>query len=130
MRDLLLTYLGTLLLDSFIVSTELPFSAAGVEMYLKNVKRIYVDTEQIEVEPFLAFMNGLTINKEITSLNVYFATDAKTLASDYSSTLASIQLGRNIVAPGVYTDTYSVVSTEYVNDLLVTTVEIRFVKIL
>ena len=59
-----------------------------------------------------------------------FATDAKTLASDYSSTLASIQLGRNIVAPGVYTDTYSVVSTEYVNDLLVTTVEIRFVKIL
>jgi hypothetical protein len=130
MRDLILSYLGSAAFNSFIVSTELPFSQSGTELYLKNVKRIYVDEEQIETTPFIAVFNGCDINQETTLLNVYFATDAKNLVEDYSDAVDIITAAKDIEVNGVYTNRISNVQTQYKNDLLITTVELSFTKLL
>ena len=47
MRTEIIDYLGTLNLGTYKVASELPFDDNGQPLYIKNVKRIYVDTDEI-----------------------------------------------------------------------------------
>ena len=130
MRDEILTYLGTQSFSSYIVSTELPFDSNGTELYIKNPKRIYVDNAQLAVEPFIGVMSAMNIDQETTTVNIYFANDAKTLPSDYSTVVTSCRNAKNQTYTVSFFNTYSDTKTEYKNDLLVTNVELRFIRII
>jgi len=130
MRELILAYLKTLTLKGFTVTDELPFSNAGVELYLKNQKRIYVDIESTQIVAFIPVISGNDIDQEITTVKAYFTSDAKQLTPDYSKTVSLIRSAKdNVVIQGrVIKEVVS--NTDYTNDLLLTTIEFNCRRIL
>lgn len=129
MRSDLLAYIKQLKLKNFSTSDELPFSS-GTDLYLKNPKRIYVDVEQVEMTAFIPLLNSPDIDQEVHTIKVYFATDAKQLPADYSQVVSLIRLAKDSISVprGLGKDAKS--NTEYVNDLLVTTIEFTFTKLI
>lgn len=129
MRDQVIAYLTSLKLRGIVLSLELPFDANGNPLFVKNPKRIYVGQEQTVVEPFIQVFNGNDINLSTTIITVYFSTDAKQLPQEYSSTVTALKNTRAIDADTKYYKRQCDVSTEFMNDLLVTSVELRFSSI-
>jgi len=126
-RDDLLSYLTSNSLGSFGLSVELPFSNSGIPLYQKNPKKVYVDNDQVTVEPALETM-AKTYYRTITIVPVYFTSDAKQAASDYASVVSIVS---NFIKGALftsYTSTSSALTTEFLNDLLVTKIELSFTK--
>lgn len=129
MRQELLDYIATHKLRNYKLSQELPFSNSGTVMYLKNPKSIYVDEDQVTTEPLIQMLNGNDIDGEVTTVRVYLATDAKQQPSDYSSVVNVLRNGKALLGTGYFRKECDV-TTEFENDLQVTTVEYRFTKLL
>ena len=129
MRSDILSYIKGLKLKNFSTSDELPFSS-GTELYLKNPKKIYVDVEQVEMTAFIPLLNSPDIDQEVRTIKVYFATDAKQLPADYSQVVSLIRLAKDSIAipHGFRKDATS--NSEYVNDLLLTTIEFTFTNLI
>lgn len=126
MRQDIIAYLKQLNLKNYSVSTELPFKSNGTELFLKNVKKIYVDAEQIEQTAFIPLLNSADVDQVVTTIRVYFTTDAKQLPADYNQVVQLIRLAKDsiAVAHGFRKDATS--TSEYIDDLLLTTVEFTF----
>ena len=129
MRTEILDYLKALKLKNYNVSDELPFSNSGTVMYTKNVKRIYVDLEQISNEPFITLFGDYNIDSEIHSVRLYFSTDAKQLPSDYSTVISQIRAAKNVATTERFHRREVTNSTSFENDLMVTEFEFRFTMI-
>lgn len=129
MRTEILDYLKGLKLKNFNISDEIPFSNSGTAMYLKNLKRIYVDLEQVTTEPFLNLLNTNSIDSEVHSVRLYFSTDAKQLPSDYSSLASDIRAGKTVATEENFFRREVNSSTSFENDLMITEFEFRFTKI-
>jgi hypothetical protein len=126
-RDDLMSFLTAQDLGSFALSSELPFSVSGVELYTKNPKRVYVDKEQKLVEPLVVTFD-MTVNQTETTVDVYFSNDAKTLPTDYDTTRTTIEsFIDTYVLPGLMSSTVES-TTEYINDLIATKVQFKLVK--
>ena len=122
MRDLLLTQLAGASLGSFSLSQELPYDSSGVPLYLKNSKRIYVDSEQITTTPVVDTLDELTILQEETTVAVYMTCDAKQRPADYGDVCLNIRaLRRTVATPGATTTVG--IQAEYEADILVTRFE-------
>lgn len=130
MRDLVLTYLKSLKLKNFTIANELPFDQNGTQLYVKNPKMIYVNQEQYSIENFIQTMSGKNYDKETTSVVVYLATDAKQLPQEYSNVVSSIKRATAIDTLNKYQWKESEVNTEYVNDKLVTSIELRYTQLI
>ena len=129
MRTQVLNYLKGLSLGSFIVVDELPYDDAGAPLYIKNVKRIYVEPLQVETTPVVQALNGFSLSNETNIIRIYFAADAKQVPANYDSLVLSMKAAKDITTiEGAYTRECDI-SVEYVNDLVVTTVELRYVKL-
>lgn len=129
MRTELLDYLKALKLKNYNVSDELPFSNSGTAMYLKNIKRIYLDLEQVSNEPFIQLFGDYNIDSEVTSVRLYLSTDAKQLPSDYSTLVSQIRNAKNVPTEVRYHRREVSNSTTFENDLMITEFEFRFTKI-
>lgn len=128
MREAILDYLRGLKLKTFAVSNELPFSNSGVEMYLKNPKKIYVDESQIVKEDFIPTF-GAAPQSNTTTNRVYFSSDAKLQPVDYSSLITLIKDAKDIPAAQDYFRRAVNVTTSYQNDLMLTEIEFTFTKL-
>jgi hypothetical protein len=129
MRTQVLDYIRDVNPGGFFVTEELPWSESGLELYLKNLKRVYVDVEQTETEDLLLALNGLNIQNRIHIIRVFFATDAKTLPPNYEDFVAALRRVNDIPAEGFQRRQISI-ETELENDVLVTELEYRFTKLL
>jgi hypothetical protein len=130
MREALLDYIKGLNLLSYKETKELPYTNSDTPLYIKNSKRIYVDEPQVNVEPFIQILNGNGLDNEITSIRVYFSNDAKNPPSDYSNTVVSLKKFKNLYKKDEYYRSESLVETNYENDLNITVIEFRFIKLL
>ena len=128
MRTEILNYIKGLKLKNLNVSDELPFSNSGVELYLKNPKRIYVDLENITNEPLIQTFD-YAIDSEVHTVKVYFTTDAKQLLSDYASVISSIRAGKDVATDLKYHKREVSNGISYENDMIVTEIEFRFTKL-
>lgn len=129
MRTQVLDYLKTQNLGSLSVTNDLPFDDSGVPLYTKNVKKAYVDTTQVTSEPIIQTLNGVNINNENSSVAIYFALDAKTLITNYDTVVNTIKTVKDSVnIDGIHTRSAEV-TTEYINDLLITEIIITLTKI-
>lgn len=128
MRTELLNYLKDQKFKNFNISDELPFSSSATALYLKNLKRIYVDLEQVSSEPFIATF-GSGVDAEVHSVRLYFTTDAKQLPSDYSTVVSAIKAGKGVTTDLQFFRREVVNSTSYENDVMVTEFEFRFTKL-
>lgn len=79
MRAQLLTALtsATSTLTNFAVSQELPWEQNGQPLYLKNMKKIYVDREYREESTMFAVLGGDNVIQDLVKANVFLAVDAK-----------------------------------------------------
>lgn len=130
MRTELYDYIDGISKGTFSLTNELPWSSSGQPLYMNNYKRIYVDRDQYTTEAVIAMMNGLTIDNEITTVRVYFTTDAKQLPSNYEALVALIRDGKDIASANDYFKRECDVTTSFDADAMVTEFEFRFTKII
>lgn len=92
LRDTLLANLSVALANSSVTSTsELPFTAAGVALYDKNMKKLYVDYDRTAFTEMFNTLNPASDvpQREIT-VNAYFTLDAKNLPSDVDTVVNTV----------------------------------------
>lgn len=129
MRESVLQQIKTLSPQGFNVSVELPYDESGTALYLKNPKTIYVDNLQVEQEPLISTLGGMSIVNEVNIVRIYFTTDAKNPAANYSPTVNTLRnLKDSIELPGAQIRE-ALVSTDYAGDLAVTELEYRLTRL-
>lgn len=128
MREQVIDYLQTQQLGTLALSKELPFDSAEEPLYVKNNKKVYVDLPETTTDPFIVAMNGLNISFETTTVSVYFSVDAKRLPANYDSTVTEIKRAVDVNVEG-FSRRNTDVTREYVGDLLITQVDLSFIKL-
>lgn len=129
MRTEVIDYISTLNLGGFILSQELPWEESGTALYLKNLKKIYVDVTRYDNEPIVQTLSGFTINNETSTVRIYFSCDAKQLPPNYDDIVSDLKSAKDITTIEGLQNRQVSVSTDLANDVLSTTVEIRFIKL-
>lgn len=130
MRDEIASYLSSLKMAGFAMSKELPWSADGSPLYLKNYKKIYVDRDIITQTDDILTLGGPAATRETTSVSVYFTTDAKNLPENYNTVLGNIRAARLIPTITGVIERQADVTTSYEGDAMITQVEFRFSKLI
>jgi hypothetical protein len=129
MRTEILDYIRDVNPGGFFVTEELPWSESGLALYLKNLKRVYVDVEQTETGDLITSFSGLIIQDRQDIIRVFFATDAKTLPPNYEDFITALRRVNDIPLAGYHRKQVNI-STTIENDVLVTELEYRFTKLL
>lgn len=130
MRDQVYNYIKSLPLGDISLSAELPWDESGNSLYLKNMKRIYVDVAQYTTEPLILTLNKLAIDNEIITVRVFLSVDAKKLSANYEKLIKKLRDGKAIPTTDNIVFRESNIATEFNNDMLVTTIEYRFTKLI
>ena len=126
MRTELLSAITTAIstLTQFAVSTELPWEQNGTPLYIKNMKRVYVDGDRMEETTLIPTLNGGEVFQNDSICEVYVAVDAKNQPSQLDSLITKILGAKNstgIVNFGTESD-YTLDKQE---DILIYTFEFR-----
>ncbi len=126
MRSELLSYLTTATSTATIKTvSELPWNTAGEPLYLKNMKKFYLDEEQIEQSVLIPTLTGQTdVMSNLITVRGYFAVDAKNQPSGLSPAITTI-LGAKDRTGIANFGTESDYTTEIQNDVIIYTVEYR-----
>jgi hypothetical protein len=129
MRQEVLDYINSLALGGYLLSEESPWRDNTIPLYIKNLKKIYVDNVEYLSEPLIATLGTLTINQQTQSTRIYFANDAKTVPSNYDTLVQDLILAKNIDLADGTNRREADVRISYENDVMVTEIEIRFTKL-
>ena len=124
MRQEILDYINTLALGGYLLTEESPWADNGVPLYLKNLKKIYVDNTESITETLISTLDGVTINNEQFISSIYFANDAKTIPANYDDLVTDLKAAKTISFDGARTRE-SEVTVTYENDVMITEIEIR-----
>lgn len=130
MRSVIYNHIKNLRLKTYTLTEHLPWEDNGAPLYHHNKKHIYVDTSQSDQSPILDAFNGQGTVEEITTVSVYFVNDAKKLPPDYDATVELMKGART--APGTegFTQKLVSVSSSYIEDSIITTLEFSFRRLL
>ena len=128
MRQEVLDYINSLALGGYLLTEEAPWADNGVPLYIKNLKKIYVDNTEYISEPIFQTLTGQSINNELMITSIYFANDAKTIPANYDLLVTDLKNSRNISIDGVRSREAEVTIT-YENDVMITEIEIRLGKL-
>ena len=90
MRTGILSYLTAQLTGSIKTSQELPFGQDGRPLYLKNLRRLYLDQPQQSQEDLYSVFGGSDVFLNTQTMAGYLAVDAKNLPSGLDSTISTI----------------------------------------
>ena len=129
MRQEVLDYINGLALGGYLLSEESPWRDNTIPLYIKNLKKIYVDNVEYLSEPLIATLGTLSINQQTQSTRIYFANDAKTVPSNYDTLVQDLILAKNINLADGTNRREADVRVSYENDVMVTEIEIRFTKL-
>ena len=126
MRTELLSAITTAVstLTQFAVATELPWEQNGTPLYLKNMKKIYVDRPKQEETMLIPTLNGGEVFQDDLIAEVYVAVDAKNTPSQLDNLITKILGAKytiNVINFGSESD-YTVDKQE---DVLIYTFEFR-----
>ena len=85
---------ATSTLTQFAVSIELPWAQNGQPLYLKNMKKIYIDRERMEETTLIPTLNGGEVFQNDLITLAYLAVDAKNPPSQLDSAITKILSAR------------------------------------
>lgn len=129
MRQEVIDYINSLPLGGYLSTEEIPWTDNGTPLYLKNLKKIYVDNAEYVSENLISTLGSLQINQETTSIRIYLANDAKTIPSNYDTLISDLKAAKDITTiEGLHRREVDV-NVTYENDIMVTELEVRFIKI-
>lgn len=129
MRQEIIDYLSGINLGSFTLSQEMPWISSDQPLYLKNLKKIYVDRTQFSTEILIPTLNGHDVSADTTTVRLFFATDAKQVSPDYDDVVTDLRAAKDADTITGVNRRDCLVSTSFEGDLLVTELEYRFTKI-
>lgn len=72
------------------VSSELPWSSAGEPLYMKNMKKVYLDEDNITKDELFKTLDNADIAQVQTSVTGFLAVDAKTQPSDIDTIISKV----------------------------------------
>ena len=126
MRTELLSAITTAIstLTQFAVSQELPWEQNGTPLYLKNMKKIYVDRERQEETMLIPTLNGGEVYQDDLIAEVYVAVDAKNTPTQLDTLITKI-LGVKYTINVVNFGTESDYTVDKQEDVLIYTFEFR-----
>jgi hypothetical protein len=93
MRQALLNYLTPALTGTIKTSNELPFEQGGSALYIKNMRKVYLDEPEVEQTQLVPTFDE-DVNQNITTVRGYLATDAKNRNSDLDTALITLANAR------------------------------------
>lgn len=127
-RDTLLANLSTSLSSTNVsITNELPFSAAGVPLYEKNMKKFYLDVDNTDTrEMFLTLDNNDVFEREVT-LTGYLSVDAKNQPTDIETVVNTV-INSRLSVPDCFVRECAV-TDEILDDRINYTFEFRFLTI-
>ena len=129
MRQEVLDYINSLALGGYLLSEESPWRDNAIPLYIKNLKKIYVDNVEYLSEPLIATLGTLSINQQTRTIRIYFANDAKTIPSNYDTLVEDLITVKDINLADGTNRREADVRVSYENDVMVTEIEIRFTKL-
>jgi hypothetical protein len=119
-------------LRPFTVTQELPWSADDTPLYVKNLRTLYVDLDDIsqETDSPQTLQGGTTVIQTRT-VTGYMACDAKTLPAKFDAAFAAMLAAIDTIALAPQTHRTASVTHDYLGDQVVftfvwTTRELRF----
>jgi hypothetical protein len=126
MRAQLLSYLTTATSTATVKTvSELPWNTAGEPLYLKNMKRFYLDKEQKAESVMIAVLPGSNdVMQNATTVRGYFSVDAKNQPAGLDAAVATILNAKNQVGIGNF-GIESDYTTEIQDDVLIYNIEYR-----
>jgi hypothetical protein len=128
MRQQLIDALRALDLGTFDVSSELPYSSSGTPLFLKTVKRFYVDQPQREMSELFPTFGGVEITQDVWTITVSVSCDAKQPPANYNQVIDLVRQVRLIEWSRGYRARCNV-STVFEGDILVTTFDFEIIGI-
>lgn len=130
MRQEILTYLTTNLTGDIKVSEELPWESGDQPLYLKNMKRVYVDRAENTQETLINTLPpGCKIVRNITTITAYLAVDAKKQPTILDSVINTITAAKDVSVSQAVIARECDYETEIEGDVLTYTFSIRFINI-
>jgi ABC-type enterochelin transport system substrate-binding protein len=97
MRTPVLDYLNTNLTNTIKVSQEQPFDEKGTSVYLKNLRRVYLEEPTIQVTTLAnTFDRTNSVMERVTTIKGYLAVDAKNRNNDLDTALTILANARNV----------------------------------
>jgi hypothetical protein len=130
MRTEILNFLQSQNLGVFTTTNELPWVENGVPLYIKNLKKVYVSQDQVNVEPLVTTLDALIVSSEETSVTVYLACDAKQTPPNLDQVIQIIRQAKDVTTIDGVNRRDVVVNSTFEADVLVTELEFRFTKII
>jgi hypothetical protein len=125
MRALLLSYLSANLTGAIKTSSELPWAEGNNPLYLKNMKRVYIDEPNVTQEPLALTLDALmVVDQTVTTVQGFLAIDAKNRNADLDTALATLASAKNIATSSFRKE--FAYSTAINGDVIVYTVEYTF----
>lgn len=127
-RDILLGNLSVALSGTNVsISNELPFSAGGVSLYDKNMKRLYLDADQNQRTQLFSTMDETDVFQQEILVNGYLSVDAKNTPGDIQTVINRVVNSRFSVA-NCYVKECEVTNT-FAEDRITYNFEFRFLTI-
>jgi len=126
MRAQLLSFLTTATSTATVKTvSELPWNTAGEPLYLKNMKRFYLDKEQKAESVMIAVLPGSNdVMQNATTVRGYFSVDAKNQPAGLDAAVTALLNAKNQVSIGNF-GIESDYTTEIQDDVLIYNIEYR-----
>lgn len=128
MRGQLLTYLTANLTGTIKPSQELPFEEGNNRLYLKNMRRVYVNEPFTEIDRLYGTLNGCNVNQKITYVRAYLAVDAKNRNADLDAALTMMDSAKDVTTITAHRREFDY-TTNIEDDKLIYEFEYRFYSI-
>lgn len=113
--------------SQFTVSSELPFESGGNPLYMNNMNTVYVDEQFIERETLYKTLDQGDVETVTTTINAYFATDAKESFSDIDTVVSNLLVAGNVISNT--TEVSKNYETSITDDVITYTFEYTFTTI-
>ena len=126
MRDTLLTAITSNVSSSNVtVSSELPWIQGDTPLYSINMKKFYLDEEQISNTVLYETLDDNKIYEKETTMEGFLEVDAKNPLSDIDTVISGILDSKSAIANTTIAE--SSYTTETENDRITYTFEFRFI---
>jgi len=126
MRDTLLTAItSNLATTSCTVSSELPWIQGDTPLYSINMKKFYLDEEQISKTVYIETLDDNKQYQTETTMEGFLQVDAKNPLSDIDTVISGILDSKSAIADTTIADSNYTTETE--NDRITYTFEYRFI---
>ena len=108
-------------------SSELPFTSAGVALYDKNMKKLYLDVDKNDRTELFSTLDNNDVWQQEIIVNGYLTVDAKNQPTDIETVVDRVVNSRLSVANCYLRE--CAVTNEYTEDRITYSFEFRFLTI-